>query len=238
MGALTDHTPKPLLELAGLPLIEYHVRALASAGVCDLVINLAWHGEQIVKHLGDGSRFGVHIQYSHEQDGALETAGGIAHALPLLGDAPFMVVNGDVWSDFPLQVLAADAQALTGSAQAHVIMVPNPSHNPNGDFSFSPSGGSRHGWLVDTPVDGASGTGEPHDLFRATFSGLGVYRPALFHHIHGRAALGPLLKEWIGKQQVSAEFFQGHWWDVGTPERLVLVESFLTGSSSVALDRH
>ena len=129
MRPLTDQYPKPLLTVAGKPLIEYHLESLAAAGVRDVVINLAWLGEKIMEHVGDGHRWGVRVRYSPEGRNALETGGGIHRALPLLGPAPFWVVNGDVWTDYPLSRLPAEPQGL-----AHLVLVDNPPHNETGDF--------------------------------------------------------------------------------------------------------
>ncbi len=144
MGSVTEQTPKPLLPLAGMPLIEYHIRALASAGIDQLVINVAWLGEQIVSSIGSGGRFGVNIVYSREPENALETAGGIAKALTLLGSEPFIAINADVWSDFPIHVLRdIFADASESPDIAHLVMVPNPDHHRTGDFYFQKSNESE-----------------------------------------------------------------------------------------------
>ncbi len=246
MGRLTDATPKPLLPLAGIPLIEYHIRALAAAGFDDLVINVSWLGDQIVSTLGRGERFGVSLAYSTEYEGALETAGGIAQALTLLGDEPFVVVNADVWSDFPFHTLR-DAPARR-SDLAHLVMVPNPEHHRRGDFCFAshepdaketdshqvPSSSVfTRGRLVeesttDAEADRNRASAAP-GASRFTYSGVGVYRPEAFLSIEGVAPLGPLLRSAIASNQISATVFRGHWWDVGTPERLGRVEAFLKG---------
>ena len=141
MRPLTDARPKPLLEAGGKPLIQHHIERLAAAGVRDLVINLAWKGAMIAETLGDGSRFGVKIAYSDEGDAALETGGGIFKALPLLGDAPFLIVNGDVWTDYPfgplLKRFRGSALGQSGSDLAHLVLVTNPSQHPQGDFGLS-----------------------------------------------------------------------------------------------------
>lgn len=195
---LTDHTPKPLLEAGGLPLIEHIINALARAGFHDLVVNLAHLGEKIQNRLGDGSQLGVTIAYSHEGDEALETGGGIFRALPLLGEEPFLVVNGDLATDYPFERLHNQPQGL-----AHLVLVNNPSHHPQGDFA----------------LDGEQvlATGEP----RHTFSGIGVYRPELFADQHpGKFPLAPLLRQAMAQAQVSGEFYPGFWMDIGTIERL------------------
>ena len=197
MRPLTDHTPKPLLPAGGKRLIEYHLEALADAGFREVVINLAHLGEQIRDHLGDGERYGLSIAYSQEPEGALETGGGIFNALPLLGDAPFLVVNGDVWSDYPFKELR-EPQGL-----AHLVLIDNPEHNPKGDFALE--------------AGAVKSEGEP----RFTFSGIGLYRPELFDGCEpGAFPLAPLLRAAMAKGAVSGEHFTGHWLDIGTPQRL------------------
>ncbi|MEM7082583.1 MAG: N-acetylmuramate alpha-1-phosphate uridylyltransferase MurU [Pseudomonadota bacterium] len=225
MGALTEQTPKPMLDLAHMPLIEYHIRALASAGIGDIVINVAYLAEQITQTLGDGSRFGVRIQYSHESQGALETAGGIAQALPLLGSDPFLVVNGDVWTDFGLHRLRG--VELGASIDAHLVMVPNPPHHRLGDFAFSAKASPVHNErqrLLCPPT--------PEHTRTFTYSGIGLYRPSLFSAVQGKVPLGPLLRTWIAEQRITAQRHTGYWWDVGTPQRLESVVRFLTGDHS------
>ena len=198
MRPLTDHTPKPLLLVAGKPLIVWHLERLAQAGFKEVVINHAHLGQQIEQALGKGSQWGLHIQYSPEKT-ALETAGGIANALHLLGDAPFLVVNGDIFLTMNLARLTLVAPDL-----AHLVMVDNPAQHPDGDFCY------QHGRLVALGNE------------KLTFSGVGVYHPALFASVEkGQPAkLAPLLRAAILKQQVSAEHYQGDWHDIGTPERL------------------
>lgn len=207
MRPLTDHTPKPLLVAGGKPLIVWHIEKLAHAGFKDIVINLAWLGWQIPKALGDGARWNVHLHYSDEQhEGALETAGGIIKALPLLGSEPFLVLNGDVWCEYPCAPLTLAANDL-----AHLVLVSNPTHHPQGDFA-----------LANHRV---SNTGEP----RYTFSGIGYYRPELFADLpYGKRPLAPLLRTAIQQQQISGEYFQGDWRDIGTPERLAELDQTLT----------
>jgi MurNAc alpha-1-phosphate uridylyltransferase len=198
MRPLTDRTPKPLLEAGGKPLIVYHIEALRDAGFRELVINHAWLGEQIEQYLGDGSRFGVQILYSPEPEGALETGGGIHHALPLLGDEAFVVVNSDIWTDYPYARLHHPQQAL-----AHLVLVDNPAHHRQGDFSLD------NGLVTDA--------GEA----TLTFSGIGLYRPELFSsHAPGAFPLAPLLREAMRRGQVTGEHYRGRWSDVGTPQRL------------------
>lgn len=199
MRPLTDHTPKPLLQVAGKPLIQYHLEALVRAGVSRLVVNHAHLGEQIVAFLGDGARWGVSIAYSAEPGGALETGGGIQQALPLLGDAPFWVVNGDVWTDYPFP-----AHPIPEHSLAHLVMVDNPAHHPGGDFALS-----ADGLLADAGND------------RLTYSGLGIYRQELFAGCApGAFPLAPLLRRAMAAGRVSGEYYGGRWLDIGTPERL------------------
>jgi MurNAc alpha-1-phosphate uridylyltransferase len=194
---LTDHTPKPLLPAGGRPLIEYQVRALAAAGCRELVINHAHLGAQIEAALGDGSRWGVTIRYSPEER-ALETGGGILRALPLLGDAPFLVVNGDVWTDFDMCL-----PGLAPGQLAHLLLVANPPHHPQGDFT-----------LVDGLVRNAGA--QP-----LTFSGIGLYHPGLFQGCApGPFPLAPLLRAACERGQVAGTRYFGRWIDVGTPQRL------------------
>ncbi|MDX1655499.1 MAG: nucleotidyltransferase family protein [Candidatus Competibacteraceae bacterium] len=202
MRPLTDTTPKPLLAAGGRPLIEYHLIGLARAGFKRVVINLGHLGEQIRHHLGDGGRWGLTIDYSPEPPGALETGGGIHRALPLLGEGPFLVVNGDIWSDYPYARLLERPVDL-----AHLVLVDNPPQHPHGDFILS---GARVG------VEG-----EPS----LTYSGIGLLNPALFAGLTpGRFALAPLLREAIAAGRVSGEHYPGRWWDIGTPERLAALD--------------
>ncbi len=208
MRPLTEHTPKPLLTVGGRALIEYHLDALARAGITDIVINLAHLGAQIEAALGDGARYGVTIRYSHEGERGLETGGGIVHALPLLGDAPFLVLNGDIYCDYPFDRLP---QAPAGLA--HLVLVDNPPQHPQGDFAF---------------VDGrVQADGVP----RLTFSGIGVYRPALFRDCpQGAFPLAPLLRDAMRAGQVNGEHYRGEWQDIGTPERLAALDAQVRGA--------
>jgi MurNAc alpha-1-phosphate uridylyltransferase len=208
MRPLTLERPKPLLEVAGVPLIVHHLRALAKAGFVDVVINLSWLGDRIRDHLGDGSAYGVAIRYSEEGPEPLETGGGIAHALPMLGAGPFLVVNGDVWTDYPYAEIGG---RLGADDVAHLVLVPNPSQHPRGDF------GIRDGRLVDPDHD------------RLTSSGIGVYRPELFAGCTERIfKLAPLLYTAAREGRASAEMYRGAWNDIGTPERLAALNSALT----------
>ncbi len=203
MRPLTDATPKPMLEVRGVPLIEHHVRALAGAGIRTLTVNLAWLGGAIRHHLGDGSRFGVAIRYSEEAPGPLEAAGGIVRALPTLEPGPFAVVNADVFSDYPFERLG-----IAPHADAHLVLVPNPPQHPHGDFGIA----------GDRAVAAA-----PR---RFTFAGIAVYRTALFAGLaDGVRALRPLLVEAMAAQRCTAELYRGLWEDVGTPERLRALNS-------------
>ncbi len=200
MRPLTDHTPKPLLQAAGKSLIEYHLIALAQSGFKRVVINHAYLGQQIENKLGDGSRYGLDILYSSEPEGGLETGGGIHHALPLLGDSPFLVINGDIWTDYPL----SPSISLEPNTLAHLILVDNPPHNLEGDFSLS----------EDNRLHDKAGP-------RLTFSGIGLYHPDLFkQQKSGRFALAPLLREAMLANQVTGEHYRGQWADIGTPQRL------------------
>lgn len=210
MRPLTDHTPKPLLQAGGKPLIVWHIEKLAQAGFTEIVINHAHLGVQIEAALGDGSQFGVKIQYSPEQE-ALETAGGIANALPLLGEQPFLVVNGDIFCDYDL----ASIQPLTTGLLAWLVLVNNPEHNTTGDFA----------------LQGTTVTDEGYA--KLTFSGIGVYHPQLFASVKrgSKAKLAPLLRLAMATHQVSGEHYPGRWMDIGTPERLAALDSALLSAA-------
>lgn len=213
MRPLTDRVPKPLLSVGGLSLIEHVIARLARAGVQDLVINLGYRGAQIRDHLGNGAARGVRIAWSDEGDPPLETGGGVFRALDLLGDAPFVLVNADVYTDFDFAPLAARAQAFGGHDLAHLVLVPNPAHRPDGDFGLE-AGRARN--------DGAP---------RLTYSGIAILRPELFLNCEdGRFPLAPLLRQAAACDQLSGERFDGLWSDVGTPERLAALESTLLSS--------
>ncbi len=217
MRPLTDHTPKPLLPAGGKPLIVWHIERLVAAGITDLVINHAHLGQQLEQTLADGSRYGARIRYSAEGT-ALETAGGIAYALHLLGDEPFAVVNGDVYCDYDFAHLPQRAALLANSSDlAHLVLVDNPDHNPKGDFGL-------HAQRV---TDGAP---------RFTFSGIGLYRPALFDSIPrgSKAPLAPLLRAQIAQGRISGEHHRGLWLDIGTPERLAELDKRLRASQNAA----
>ncbi len=226
MRPLTNNLPKPMLPVGGKPLLQHHVEALARAGIADLVINHSCFGKRIEAWFDDGAAFGVNIRYSPEGDSPLGTGGGIKRALPLLGNEPFLVINGDVWTDFPLETLKS-----ARPDQAHLVLVANPAHHPQGDFvlqngNVSDSGAPKH-----------------------TFSGIGVYRPSLFKSVetalyrhslkNGKLSaqqdaasathfpLAPLLRQAMQTQQVSGELYGGLWLDIGTPARLAQLEDYL-----------
>lgn len=203
---LTDTTPKPLIKVAGKSLIEYHLENLAKAGIKDIIINTAWLAEKIHAQLGDGSRYGVSIRYSDEGY-ALETAGGIINALPLLGEQPFLVINGDIWTDFDFSTLPA----LKAEYLAHLVLVDNPEHNTQGDFSL------KNALLKNSGENSY------------TFSGIGIYRPAFFSgQKEGISALGPLLRQKAKLNLVSAQLYNGLWTDAGSVERLQQLEQQLS----------
>lgn len=207
MRPLTDHTPKPLLPVAGKTIIEHTINQLVAAGFDDIIINHAHLGQQIADHLGDGSRYGASIRYSPEGEQGLETAGGIINALPLLGGDVFLVVNGDIATDFPYAELKNRPVDL-----AHLVLVDNPKHHPQGDFGLDNTG---H----------VNGTGP--ELW--TFSGIGLYRAELFSNVPvGSSKLGPLLRQAIAAQRVTGQKFAGFWMDIGTPERLQELDFLLT----------
>lgn len=199
MRPLTDHTPKPLLPAAGRPLIEHTIRQLVASGFNDIVINHAHLGQQIEDVLGDGRRFGARLRYSPEGEQALETAGGIINALPLLDSEVFLVVNGDIATDFPYAGLTRVKVDL-----AHLILVGNPEHHPQGDFGLN-----DEGRVTENGTE------------RFTFSGIGLYRPELFKDTPpGIRKLGPLLRRAMADRRVTGQKYSGFWMDIGTPERL------------------
>lgn len=195
---LTDELPKPLVELAGKPLIEYHLESLAGAGFREVVINQGHLGDFLPAALGDGRRWGIRIHWSDEQPAALETGGGIFQALPLLGGGPFLVVNGDVWTDYPFARLRA-----VKCDRAHLVLVPNPAHNPHGDFAL------LAGRVREAGPD------------MHTFSGIAVYHPRLFADCSaGKFSVVPLLRAAMRDHLVTGELYPGDWNDIGTVERL------------------
>ena len=213
MRPLTDHTPKPLLVVGGKPLIVWHIERLQQAGFTKLVINHAHLGAQIVEALGDGKKWGVSITYSPEPS-ALETAGGIAQALPLLspdGKTPFLVVNGDVFTDIDFSALD-----LSSHDAMHLVMVPNPPQHPKGDFAMSQGRLRAEGTVM------------------STFSGVGIYRPSVFTSIQAGAAypLAPLLRQAIKADKAGATLHHGQWYDIGTPQRLADINALLAAKAS------
>ena len=211
MRPLTDDKPKPLIEAAGKPLLAFHLERLVAAGFSDIVVNASYHAQQIVDYCGDGTRWGCRITVIVEPT-PLETAGGILNALPWLGDEPFAVVNGDVFTDYPLDRLRLhDLEA----DHAHLVMIPNPEHHPDGDFT-----------LTDGRIGEGSGP-------RLTFSGLSVMSRALFAGLApGKSALRPQLEVAINSRRLSGELWSGLWSDVGTPERLGALENSLRDDSN------
>lgn len=209
MRPLTDHTPKPLLKAGGRALIEHTIDRLVAGGITEIIVNTAHLGEQVELYLGEGTRYGASIRYSMECE-ALETGGGIFRALPLLGDEPFLVVNGDIATDFDFGSLREREIRL-----AHLVLVKNPEHHPLGDFGLE-DGLAREGGDM-----------------RYTFCGIGVYRPRLFADcVPGRFALAPLLRQAMALEQVGAELFPGFWMDIGTVDRLQAFDDYLTGGQS------
>lgn len=207
LAPLTDRLPKPLIEVGGTTLIERHLSRLAAAGIRDVVINVAHQGDLIEAHLGRGHALGVSIVYSREPDGPLETGGGIARALPLLGSAPFLVVNGDIWTDCRLP------SVLPPNAQAHLVLVPNPPHHPAGDFD-----------IEDGRVTRAART-------RYTYAGIGIYTPGPFAPpSEMRFPLAPLLFKLCDAGALSAEIHRGLWFDIGTLERLQMARAVVAGN--------
>lgn len=205
---ITDTVPKPLASIAGRALIEYHLENLLRAGIVEVVINLSWLGERIRAALGAGERYGLTIRYSEEGPVALETGGGIARALPLLGAEPFLVVNADVWTDLEFASLGA----LPAGADASIVLAPNPEHHPGGDFTL------RDGAVVEEGTD------------RLTYTGIGIYRPEFFAGCpQGRFPLRPLLRRAIAAGRLRGRVHRGEWFDAGTPERLAWLDAHVRG---------
>jgi len=208
MGALTLRQPKPLLPVGGQPLIVRHLERLAAAGVREVIINLSWQAERLRASLGDGDRWGLFIRYSDEGDTALETAGGIINALPLLGPAPFLVVNGDIVTDHPLRMSALEADLL-----GRLVLVDNPAHNRSGDY------GLRDGRVTDSAP-------------RLTFSGISLLSPALFEGLApGIRPLAQLFAPAIAAGRLTGEHYRGYWSDAGTPARLAAADQWVRGQS-------
>ncbi len=203
----TDITPKPLIQVGKHRLIEYHLLNLARTGIRDVVINISWLAEQITEALGDGSAYELSITYSDEGEEALETAGGIIKALPMLGDDPFIVITGDIWCDYDLSQLAGmDLQH-----EAHLVLVNNPEHNSKGDFAI------EQGMIRNSGEN------------MLTYSGIGIYTPAFFAGTTpGKKALAPILRKKSEQDNVSGEVYTGQWVDIGTIERLAQLRSYLS----------
>jgi len=225
MRPLTNATPKPLLVAGGKPLIAWHIEKLAAIGVRDVVVNTSWLADQFPQQLGDGSRWDLRLHYSYEGATPLETGGGVCNALALLGDAPFVAVNGDIWTDYDFACLPPEP-----SGDAHLVLVDNPSQHPDGDFAL----------LGDGRI---AAEGEP----RLTFAGIGLYRPALFDGWRGiignapgvdevppRFKLAPLLRAAMARGEVSGEHHRGRWTDVGTPQRLAQLDADLASVAQAA----
>ncbi len=209
MRPLSNDTPKPLIKIAGKALIEYHIEHLVKSGITDIVINHARFRDQIEQMLGDGRAYGAAIHYSAEGEPPLETGGGIFNALPLLSDGPFIVVNSDIWCDYPLSKLPDKF-----NGHAYLVLVDNPDHHPKGDFALE---------------DGRVLAEGPSML---TFSGIGVYRPELFADCHpGTFPLAPVLRIAMANRLVTGEHYQGLWADVGTPERLHQIQELAAGQN-------
>ena len=221
MRPLTDTTPKPLLDAGGRPLVAWHLERLAAAGVRDVVLNTSWLASRFPATLGDGSRWGLRLHYAYEGDTPLETGGGMLHALPLLGDAPFLAVNGDIWCDFDFGGLPREPEG-----DAHLVLVDNPDHHPDGDF------------ILDSV-----GRVHDHGRPRLTFAGIGVYRPTLLDgwakavgdapgaaDTPPRFKLAPLLRAAMARGAITGEHHRGRWTDVGTPMRLAALSRELAAN--------
>ena len=208
MRPLTDATPKPLLLAGSRRLIEYHLENLAKAGFKDVIINVAWLGQQIIDTIGNGEKYKLNIHYSNEGDQALETGGGIYNALPLLGNEPFLVINGDVWTDYPFEKL----RSYKLKDKAHLVLINNPEHNPKGDFSIN---GDR--LLSDVSE-------------KFTFSGIGIYSKEFFTTTSskGKYPLAPMIRSYIDSNEISGEVYPGKWIDIGTPQRLKSLTKLLS----------
>lgn len=209
MRELTANTPKPLLRAGGKTLLTFHLEALRKAGFRDVVINVAYLGQQIIDFAGNGDVWGLNIEYSREGEEPLETAGGIIQALPLLGDKPFIVINADIWTDFPFATLPASPEG-----QVHLVMVDNPAHHPAGDFMLKDS---------MLAADGEN---------KLTYSGIGIYDPALFRdYAPGKRPLLPILRSAMSAGKATGEYYTGNWMDIGTPERLQKLDTALKQQS-------
>jgi len=235
---LTEATPKPLLKVGNKPLIQYHIENLAAAGVRELVINTSWLGDQIEDFLGDGSHFGVEIAWSRERE-PLETGGGICRALPLLGREPFLLINGDVWMDYPLVELVN--RVWSENIDAHLVLVPNPAHHLDGDYALK----AAQGDIVVGGFGEKQGVSCPKLAYPTegkqafTFSGLSVMRPeifAMYSSVGEKFPLRDVLKSSINTGAVSGELFHGEWWDIGTLERLQALNALLLGNKANTIE--
>ena len=215
MRPLTDVTPKPLLTVAGRPLIEHHIVRLRDAGVTEIVVNVSYLGQQLVEFLGDGSRWGVELKASKEA-APLETAGGVVQALPCLGDQPFLLVNGDIYTDFPFAKLR-EVSLISGGG--YLVLVANPPHHPEGDFCLH---GHRLACVENTALAGGSAA----SIQSLTYSGIGLYDPQLFAaEAPGKNPLRPLLDRAVAGELLQGELYSGVWEDIGTPERLASINA-------------
>lgn len=211
MRPLTDITPKPLLTAGGKPLIFWHLEKLASAGITEVVINTAWLGEKLEAAIGTGAQWGIRVHWSPEPSGGLETAGGIIQALPLLGESPFWVINGDIWTDFDFLLLPKSLTSAAGPVPlGHLVLVDNPAHHKLGDFGLD----LNNKVVAQTPL--------------LTFSGISVLHPQLFANCNvERLALRPLFEQAMSNGQLTGRHFKGRWTDVGTPDRLHVLNQHL-----------
>lgn len=216
MRPLTDNIPKPMLNAGGKPLLQYHLEALAKIGVTQVIINLAYLGDKIRAFVGTGEAFGLIVSYSEEPE-PLETAGALLHALPLLGDEPFILLNGDVWTDYPLAALAS--YPLAADEDAHLVLVANPEFHPAGDFSPNKLGRLENN----------------HDLPKFTFAGVSLIHPRLiatYPQQRNKFPLGEVLRYGLAQNRISAEIYTGNWSDVGTPERLAQLDLQLSKNNN------
>lgn len=222
MRPLTLHTPKPLLAVAGKPLIAWHLERLAAIGIREVVINIAWLAERFAPVLGDGSQWGLRLHFVHEGGTPLETGGGILNALPMLGEKPFLVVNGDIWTDFDFATLPAEPTGI-----AHLVMVDNPAQHPQGDYRLDEAG------LLHHDRDGDC----------LTYAGIGIYRPSIVddwravirnapgsERVPPRFSVVPLQKHFMACGQITGQHHRGRWTDVGTVERLQALDAELAAN--------
>lgn len=230
MRPLTDTTPKPLLAVGGKPLIVWHVERLRAAGLIDIVINTSWLGEQIIERIGDGRQFNVRVHYSIEPE-ALETGGGIATALPLLGAEPFVILSGDIWSDFDYTALRRIASEMNEHRTlAHLILVPNPDFHPEGDFAFDLG--------VDDSIDASAALADDDNgTRRHTYGNIAVAHPRLFDgvELNTKVKLVTLLRRAMARRLVTGELFEGRWHNLGTPEQLAALDTELRAQDDLPI---